>query len=300
MINCSADIHESIINIDNLVFESEMNVIESLINVYEKQMVLLENYHGSEEVLELFNESFFMEAKGDFKTIATAWLKTIFKWIRISLSEYIDQMLAFSDTISKNRLIKRLENVNPDTIKNLYSGIGHDMLKSREILIDEAERFIDILKSFDFTKFDGDEFDKIEADYEKIKMNIYEGPIHDKQELIDLLKNVGDKKFLNKTKSLLKMADFNEKEFLKAAELTGFSETINSNTVSKIKDKAKMFVSSFTRCNKEIINTLRTAVQLADMGDVVNDAKNATEITKRVYQQNKNQKPSGNPEPNMA
>ena len=131
-------------------------------------------------------------------------------------------------------------------------------------------------------------------------MNIYEGPIHDKQELIDLLKNVGDKKFLNKTKSLLKMADFNEKEFLKAAELTGFSETINSNTVSKIKDKAKMFVSSFTRCNKEIINTLRTAVQLADMGDVVNDAKNATEITKRVYQQNKNQKPSGNPEPNMA
>lgn len=300
MINCSADIHESIINIDNLVFESEMNVIESLINVYEKQMVLLENYHGSEEVLELFNESFFMEAKGDFKTIATAWLKTIFKWIRISLSEYIDQMLAFSDTISKKRLIKRLENVNPDTIKNLYSGIGHDMLKSREILIDEAERFIDILKSFDFTKFDGDEFDKIEADYEKIKMNIYEGPIHDKQELIDLLKNVGDKKFLNKTKSLLKMADFNEKEFLKAAELTGFSETINSNTVSKIKDKAKMFVSSFTRCNKEIINTLRTAVQLADMGDVVNDAKNATEITKRVYQQNKNQKPSGNPEPNMA
>lgn len=300
MINCSADIHESIINIDNLVFESEMNVIESLINVYEKQMVLLENYHGSEEVLELFNESFFMEAKGDFKTIATAWLKTIFKWIRISLSEYIDQMLAFSDTISKKRLIKRLENVNSDTIKNLYSGIGHDMLKSREILIDEAERFIGILKSFDFTKFDGDEFDKIEADYEKIKMNIYEGPIHDKQELIDLLKNVGDKKFLNKTKSLLKMADFNEKEFLKAAELTGFSETINSNTVSKIKDKAKMFVSSFTRCNKEIISTLRTAVHLADMGDVVNDAKNATEITKRVYQQNKNQKPSGNPEPNMA
>lgn len=68
MNSLNQEILNSIDIIDELVLESEMNVIDSMINTYSKSLMILENYEGdSISDFYIFQEGFIMESDNDVK-----------------------------------------------------------------------------------------------------------------------------------------------------------------------------------------------------------------------------------------
>lgn len=317
------DVFTSIQNIDSVSIESEMRVMEALVDAYEKQMMILENYEGSEEdAINLFQEGFFMEAKGDFKYLVKTWAKVVFKWIKTAINSFIDNLLAIYDNLSYKRLIKRLESMDQEIVELPISHNDFCDFETLDTLIDNAEKFVDILKSFDFAKFNNVDSDgnTIESEFEKIKSDRIEIYVKhsldhrfnndnttriNKNYLIELFKKCSEAKFMNKAKRIMKKADFDEKEFLDVAEKMGYGDTVNSEVVRAIKQKAKEFAESFVKCGNMVKYTYIQTINFVNTMNAVDDTLDAYQNTRAINAANsthrkEKKQANNNPKPAMA
>ena len=120
------EILSAIDNIDSTIMESEMNVMNSLINTYEKSLMILEHCNDNSDVssYDIFQESVIMEAddngkkKIDFKKAGKIILN-ILLWLPRQIMRFIKfirNKISKSKPLSQETINKAKQSVGDDTI----------------------------------------------------------------------------------------------------------------------------------------------------------------------------------------
>lgn len=282
------EIIESIDNIDSCIMEAKMDVLCSLMDVYEKSLVILE-YCDIDNISDfsVFQECFIMESgdKVSFKDTFVKWIKTIFGWIKLAISSILSVITEFP----YKKIIFEINHLDEDIREIPIPKITSLMMDSMRELNESTEKLIQLIKS---RNTDIEEYRKVVTDFKSInelsaKKNDWEVKYVTRKELIDIL---NDMKQMSTRKSIIKLmkeCEFDQKEF--EALIIG-NDDYTKELTTVIKNKLKEVAVNWKIENTSFKLWCEIMVKGDRMRKLVDDTKDVYRDTKDLFKKNKDVK----------
>jgi hypothetical protein len=285
------EIIESIDNIDSCIMEAKMDVLCSLMDVYEKSLVILE-YCDIDNISDfsVFQECFIMESgdKVSFKDTFVKWIKTIFGWIKLAISSILSVITEFP----YKKIIFEINHLDEDIREIPIPKITSLMMDSMRELNESTEKLIQLIKS---RNTDIEEYRKVVTDFNGInelsaKKNDWEVKYVTRKELIDIL---NDMKQMSTRKSIIKLmkeCEFDQKEFealiIGNDDYTKELTTVIKNKLKEVAVNWKIENTSFKLWREIMVKGVRMRKLVDDTRDVYRDTKDLFKKNKDVKQTN--------------
>lgn len=285
------EIIESIDNIDSCIMEAKMDVLCSLMDVYEKSLVILE-YCDIDNISDfsVFQECFIMESgdKVSFKDTFVKWIKTIFGWIKLAISSILSVITEFP----YKKIIFEINHLDEDIREIPIPKITSLMMDSMRELNESTEKLIQLIKS---RNTDIEEYRKVVTDFKSInelsaKKNDWEVKYVTRKELIDIL---NDMKQMSTRKSIIKLmkeCEFEQKEFealiIGNDDYTKELTTVIKNKLKEVAVNWKIENTSFKLWREIMVKGVRMRKLVDDTKDVYRDTKDLFKKNKDVKQTN--------------